>query len=285
MKVLITIALFGTGIVLYAQPAYTTKIIFWGTWWFRLLTLLAMTLLVYVAYRLRVKQIEQKEKLRSDYEIKLNILENSALRSQMNPHFIFNSLNTINSFINKNERSQANEYITKFSKLIRLILDHSRQRKITLADELEIVDLYVKVERIRFENKFDYNINIASDIDAGCTELSPLIIQPFVENAILHGLLPLENKGLLQVILQRKNNLLLCTIEDNGIGRKKALANKLHSPQKQKTHDIETTLNRIELFNKEHNINTPVIITDLIDSNGNAAGTRVEITLAWVESY
>jgi sensor histidine kinase YesM len=285
MKVLITIALFGAGIVLYAQPAYTTKIIFWGTWWFRLLTLLAMTLLVYVAYRLRVKQIEQKEKLRSDYEIKLNILENSALRSQMNPHFIFNSLNTINSFINKNERSQANEYITKFSKLIRLILDHSRQRKITLADELEIVDLYVKVERIRFENKFDYNINIASDIDASCVELSPLIIQPFVENAILHGLLPSENKGLMQVILQRKNNLLLCTIEDNGIGRKKALANKLHSPQKQKTHDIETTLNRIELFNKEHNINTPVIITDLTDSNGNAAGTRVEITLAWVESY
>src|SRR5690606_39180356 len=104
----------------------------------------------------------------------------------------------------------ANQYITRFSKLMRLILDHSRRRKITLADELNVVDLYIQVERTRFDNKFDYRINIAPDIDPASIEISPLILQPFVENAIIHGLLPLQKGGLLQINIQRKDKILLC---------------------------------------------------------------------------
>ncbi|MBK7885423.1 MAG: histidine kinase [Chitinophagaceae bacterium] len=241
--------------------------------------------LVYIAYHFRINQIKHKEKLRSDHEIKINNLENDAFHNQLNPHFIFNSLNTINSFINKNETATSNQYITKFSKLLRLILEHSRQRKITLADELNVVDLYLQVERIRFENKFNYQINIDPDIDADVTEISPLIIQPFVENAILHGLLPLLSEGLLQINLQRKNNTLVCIIEDNGIGRSQSICNKQFSPKKSKSYGIGTTLKRIELFNKDYNINSPVIITDLVDSNNNASGTKVEIILAWVQSF
>lgn len=257
----------------------------WKTWWFKSIILLLAIALVFLAYGFRVKQIQKKEKMRSDYEIQINELENSSLRSQMNPHFIFNSLNTINSFINRNEGAKANQYITRFSKLMRLILDHSRRRKITLADELNVVDLYIQVERTRFDNKFDYRINIAPDIDPASIEISPLILQPFVENAIIHGLLPLQKGGLLQINIQRKDKILLCTIEDNGVGREKAMHYKQLSPEKRKSHGLEVTLKRIELFNKSHNIYVPVIVTDLIDRYNAAIGTKVEIGLAWDESF
>lgn len=285
MKVLITISVLCTSLVVYSQPVYTTNLAVWEVWWFRLIILILTTLLIYTAYRFRIKQIQQKEKLRCDGEISLNKLENNALRNHMNPHFIFNSLNTINSFINTNDGAKANQYITKFSKLLRLILDYSNQKKITLAEELDVIDLYVQVERTRFENKFDYHINIADNIDIGSIEIPPIIIQPFVENAILHGLLPLKEGGLLQISLKRENDLLICIIEDNGIGRKNDMHNKSLSPAKQHSTSTATTLQRITIFNKEHNVNTPVVVTDLEDATGHATGTRVVITLAWKESF
>jgi LytS/YehU family sensor histidine kinase len=135
---------------------------FTKTAWFWALVFLAGTGVVYFVYRLRIQRINKEARLRSDYEIKLNELENSALRTQMNPHFIFNSLNTINSFISRNETTQAHQYISKFSKLIRYILDHSRQRKILLSDELEVLNLYIQIRVVfRFEDKFDYEIKVA----------------------------------------------------------------------------------------------------------------------------
>jgi len=256
---------------------------FTATWWFRILLLSLITGLVYLLYRKRIRRINKEARLRSDYEIKLNELENSALRTQMNPHFIFNSLNTINSFISRNETLQAHQYISKFSKLIRYILDHSRQRKILLSDELEVLNLYIQIERIRFDNKFDYKITIADDIDPSAVELPPLIIQPFVENAILHGLLPMDKKGFLQISVIHKENMLLCTVEDNGIGRENAKAlNRTFIP-KHKSHGIEITLKRIELFNKEHGREGNVIISDCTTEKN--TGTKVEIPVAWEESF
>ncbi len=257
----------------------------WETWWLRGIAILAVFILIYVAYTLRIKQIKRQEKLRSSYEIKINDLENNALRSRMNPHFIFNSLNTISSLINKNEILKANQYITKFSKLLRLTFDHSQKRTIPLADELHLADLYIQIERIRFDNKFNYRIDVAKDIDIYSTEISPLIVQPFIENAILDGLLPLSQEGLLQIYLCKKDNMLVCIIEDNGISREQALQNKQLSPDKRKLHDLEVTLERIELFNKEHNVEAPVFITNLLDSHGKPAGTKVEIMLACEESF
>jgi LytS/YehU family sensor histidine kinase len=253
---------------------------FTKTVWFWALVFLAGTGVVYFIYRLRIQRINKEARLRSDYEIKLNELENSALRTQMNPHFIFNSLNTINSFISRNETTQAHQYISKFSKLIRYILDHSRQRKILLSDELEVLNLYIQIERIRFEDKFDYEIKVAEGIDTSTVELPPLIIQPFVENAILHGLLPQNKKGFLSIRIDHVGDMLLCTVEDSGIGRTKARLQKKEYLTPHKSHGIPITLKRIGLFNKEHGKDETVHITDLVDG-----GTKVVIPVAWEESF
>ena len=249
------------------------------TWWFKLLTALLFLGLLYAIYRYRIRQINKQAQLRSDYEIKLNELENSALRTQMNPHFIFNSLNTINSFISLNESAQAHKYIASFSRLIRFILDHSRQKKILLENELEVLKLYIEIEQVRFNNKFSYEINIEDSIDPSTVEMPPLVIQPFVENAILHGLLPVENGGFLKINIRHAGDWLLIIIEDNGIGRQRSATIRNQSFSLHKSHGIEITLKRISLFNKVHGKNAEVEITDL------AQGTRVEIPLAWEDSF
>ena len=254
---------------------------FWNSWWFRLLALLFVGTAVYIAYRYRIGQVNKEAQLKADYEIKLNELEISALRTQMNPHFIFNSLNTINSFINSNDRTQANQYISKFSRLIRLILDHSRQKKIPLADELSVVELYIQMEQIRFQNKFSLQIIKDDRIDMDTVEIPPLIIQPFVENAILHGLLPSNDPGILHITVAKTHNKIICTIEDNGIGRARARLNKTQDNVKRESHGMEITLKRIELFNKENQMPDSV---EIIDLHG-PTGTKVIIPLALVESF
>ena len=264
--------------------SFTIKRALWANWWFRLLVLSILIAAGYYYYRYRINQINKQARLRSDYEIKLNELENSALRTQMNPHFIFNSLNTINSFINSNDRTQANQYIGKFSRLVRLILDHSRQKKIPLKDELEVAELYMQLEQIRFQNRFDFKI-IISDIDPQITEVPPLIIQPFVENAILHGLLPSEKAGILKLSINKTGDILHCEIEDNGIGRTAARKIKEKSGYHRQSHGMEITMKRIELFNRENGVMVGVHIIDLTAPTGEPAGTRVEIPLALVETF
>jgi Putative regulator of cell autolysis len=258
---------------------------FWTTWWFQCSILAILALLGWFFYRRRVQQISREAQIRADYEIRLNELENSALRTQMNPHFIFNCLNTINAFINSNDRILANQYISKFSRLIRLILDHSRQKKITLAEELEALELYIQIERFRFDNKFEYALVIDERLDPSTTEIPSLMIQPFVENAILHGLLPLKQPGKLSVQLQLLNERLLCIIEDNGVGRAFAAKNPMHKMAGKKSHGMEITMKRIELFNKENGLEARPVITDGKDELGHPRGTRVEIMLAWLPSY
>ena len=268
----------------YAAPTLITikiKPAFWNTWWFRVLVLLFVASAIYAAYKYRIGQVNKAAQLKADYEIKLNELEISALRTQMNPHFIFNSLNTINSFINSNDRTQANQYISKFSRLIRMILDHSRQKKIPLADEISVVELYMQMEQIRFENKFSFKIIADPAIDMDTIEVPPLIIQPFVENAILHGLLPSDNPGLLQVSINKGQNKIICSIEDNGVGRENAKLNKKQDVVKRESHGMDITLKRIALFNKDNGFKEAVEIIDL----QNPTGTKVIIPLALVESF
>lgn len=265
-----------------AHPLHITiKVAYWKSWWFRLLVLTAIAGLVYLAYHTRVKQINKEAQLKVAYEIKLNELEISALRAQMNPHFIFNSLNTINAFINQNNGIQANQYISKFSKLIRLILDHSRQKKIPLADELAVVELHMQMEQIRFEDKFSYTIEMDPSIDADTAEMPPMIIQPFVENAILHGLRPADYPGRLNITVSRSGDHIVCTIQDNGIGREKAKQLRKQEILKRQSHGMEITLKRISLFNQENGVKETVTITDLQDPTG----TKVTIPLAFVESF
>ncbi|MBO9591373.1 MAG: histidine kinase [Niabella sp.] len=252
---------------------------FWTTWQFRLLVLSAAFLIIFALYKWRIAQVKNESRLRRDFEIRLNELEHKALRTQMNPHFIFNSLNTINSFINTNDRLQAHQYITKFSRLVRLTLDHSRSKKIALKDELEVIKIYVALEQLRFDQRFTYTIDV-QNVDTDTIEIPAMIIQPFVENAILHGLLPAARPGQLKIVIAEMQGMLSVTIEDNGIGRAAARKNKEQLNFNRKSHGMDITLKRIESFNSEHQVFKPVQITDLKDAQGMANGTRVEMLLA-----
>ncbi len=216
-------------------------IAFWNTGWFRLLVLVGLLLLAYAWYRFRIRQVQKQAQLKANYEIRLNDLENSALRAQMNPHFIFNCLNTINAFVSRNEKTLANQYISRFSKLIRMILDHSRQRTITLEEELEALELYLQIEQVRFEGRFDFEITVESNIDIENTAIPGLLIQPFAENAILHGLLPSKKPGLLKVSITKAQDFILIVVEDNGVGRAAAAASRTDHQPLQKSHGTEIT--------------------------------------------
>ena len=226
-------------------------------------------------------QLERSEKERQMAELKQKgtELEIQALRAQMNPHFIFNSLNSINRFILKNERAQASEYLTKFSKLVRLILQNSQASLIPLESELESLELYLNLEALRFNYHFDYKISVPKDMDISALQVPPLILQPYVENAIWHGLMHKEEKGQLDVEVSEENDHLYFRITDNGIGREKAAALASKSATRHKSMGLRITAHRIAILQNSQTLTSPVTINDLVDSEGNAAGTEVLIKM------
>ncbi|NNJ54874.1 MAG: histidine kinase, partial [Bacteroidia bacterium] len=218
-----------------------------------------------------VKNIRQKQ--RSNTLIKL-----ASLRSQMNPHFIFNSLNSVNGFISNNDEIKANRYISDFSKLMRTVLNNSNSPTVTLSDELNSLGIYLALEHSRFDDKFDYQLEVDSDLNTEDIEVPPMLIQPYIENAVWHGLRYKDEKGFLKINVAKEEEHLLVTIEDNGIGRKESQKLKTVHQRDYKSTGIENTKERIRLLNKLHNTHFEVNIIDLAE-NETALGTRVEITL------
>lgn len=241
--------------------------------WFKTLLGLLIAGLLIMAYRFRVKQIRKQEQLKLEYENKMLHLEMQNLRSQMNPHFIFNSLNSINSFIVENKTHLASDYLTKFSRLIRLILDNSKTESISLEKELETLKLYLLMESIRFENKFDYTIHTEPGMDEQSIKVPPMIIQPYVENAIWHGLLHKNEKGKVEVSIKKIDNALQIIIEDDGIGKSKAAEMRSKNIAGTKSYGMQITEQRIKQLDDRNSVET----TDLRDKQGNAAGTKVEV--------
>ena len=222
----------------------------------------------------------EAERLLMETKQKMAEAEMQALRAQMNPHFIFNCLNSINRYIVKSDQATASLYLTRFAKLIRLILDNSNSKSIILSNELEALKLYIQMESIRFEKQFTYSVEVSDNINADSISVPPLIIQPYVENAIWHGLLHKESAGKLTVrICCMYNRLLECIIEDNGVGRAKARELKSKSASNKKSLGMQLTEDRLRLLNKQAKVDTTVQIIDLFDSAGAAAGTRVVITI------
>ena len=202
-----------------------------------------------------------------------------ALRAQMNPHFIFNSLNSINRFILQNNRLQASEYLTKFSKLVRMILQNSQASLITLESELEALGLYLEMEALRFNYHFDYKISVPKDLDIEVLKVPPLILQPYVENAIWHGLMHKEEKGQLDIEVSQEGDHLYFKVTDNGIGRKKASELASKSATKHKSMGLRITANRIAMMQHSNGEESPVKINDLVEPDGTAAGTEVVIKM------
>jgi hypothetical protein len=242
--------------------------------------------------RLQRKQLEQQlnvqqlesAKQHAELQQKASELEMQALRSQMNPHFIFNCLSSINRFILKNEVDAASDYLTRFSRLIRMVLINSQQSLISLEDELEMLRLYLDMERLRFKNAFDYNIIFTNRIDVGSVYIPPLLLQPFCENAIWHGLMHKEEKGHLDVALSMEGESLYCSIADDGIGRKKAGEMKSKSVEKDKSLGLKITAERLALLNGNKGTSTFYKINDLLNEDGTVVGTRVDLKIKYRDS-
>jgi tetratricopeptide (TPR) repeat protein len=241
--------------------------------------ILAFVLLGIILFRnLILKQRNEKlksERTQAILQHKTVELEMQALRAQMNPHFIFNCLSSINRFILKNESEAASDYLTKFSRLIRMVLLNSKQTFISLQDELETLRLYLEMERLRFPDAFDYNISLVNDIDPESIFIPPLLLQPFAENAIWHGLMHKQGQGHLDIELSLHGKILTSTITDNGIGRSKADRIKSKSTEKQKSMGLQITTERLALLNHDSNVKTFFTIQDLTDDSGEPAGTQV----------
>ena len=219
-------------------------------------------------------QIEKLENIK-----KLADLEMQMLRTQMNPHFIFNSLNSINRFILQNNKNDAAEYLTKFSRLVRMILQNSQTAVITLEEELNALRLYLELEMLRFDHRFSYNFKIDDNVDISMIKVPPLIIQPFVENAVWHGLMPKEATGLLEIEIKEEANTLVVKVSDDGVGRVTTKPDQNDHVKNHRSLGIEMTIQRIRMMYIDPQSISPVTINDLTDADGQAAGTEVIIIL------
>ncbi len=253
-----------------------------------------LILLGFIIYRIialkRKNEKLQSQQAQSQLQQKATELEMQALRSQMNPHFIFNCLSSINRFILKNKTEEASDYLTKFSRLIRMVLNNSKRDFISLEDELETLRLYLEMERLRFKNSFDYSFTYNNTVEVGNIFIPPLLLQPFAENAIWHGLMHLPNlqagkqeKGFLNFDFCAEDKFLSCIITDNGVGREQAELLKSKSAEKQKSMGLKITTERLSLLNNNSSNQTYFTIEDLTDENGNAIGTRVHLKIFYKE--
>lgn len=251
----------------------------WHTWWFWALVLGGGFILVYGAVWLRVRLVRKQERLRSRHAMELLELEARALRAQMNPHFIFNCLNSIKALIQDGDTEKSVNYLTTFSKLIRTLFNNADKKEQSLYDEMETCRLYLQLEAMRFGSRFSYTIETEEGIDLKSVIIPPLIIQPFLENAIWHGLVPKEGNGVLQVTVHRKDQLIEIIIEDNGIGRQASLLNKSRGNVLHQSKGLNLTQTRLELDNQLKKRNASLLYSDLKDVNGKAAGTKVVILI------
>jgi len=244
--------------------------------WFKIASLLFFSLLAVLFFRYRLQVVRKEGQSRQ----KMTEMEMMALRSQMNPHFIFNSLNSIENFIMLNEKRLASDYLNKFASLIRMILENSRKQLIPLSIDMEAMQLYVDLERLRFENKFAYITDIDDQLLKGDYRVAPLLIQPFVENAIVHGLAPSDKEGLwLKITVRLRDDYIHYIIEDNGIGRTEAMSySRKHRPG-HKSLGLQISRERMDIINRRTHTESTLNILDLHDAEGRPAGTRVQLSI------
>lgn len=232
--------------------------------------LFILGVLIFNRYRLSLRE-KQNKILISQLET-----EQKLLRAQMNPHFIFNSINSIQSYILDNESNIARGYLVKFSKLIRSVLDQTGKQKIELSEEIESLAVYLELEQLRFPNKFTFNIDVLEGLSLDAVSIPPLLIQPFVENAVLHGIRHKEKNGHIAISFSKDLNNLVCIVEDNGVGR--AYTKQMNQKRKHNSVAIKLVTDRLRQLNV-NNKDEGLSIKDLKDSKGIALGTRVEIKI------
>ncbi|GAP42287.1 protein containing Y_Y_Y domain [Lentimicrobium saccharophilum] len=250
---------------------------FWRTWWFITLIVLVGSGLALLFYSYRIKQIRREAVLRND----ISWYRQQALARQMDPHFVFNTLNSIQSYIIKNDRLSSSQYLTKFSRLMRLMLNNSQSHAVSLNDEVSALNIYLELESIRFQEKFDFHLNIDPVIEPEVCYIPAFLIQPFIENSIWHGIMGIDRPGCIRVDLKlnETGNQIICTVEDNGKGRAQSMAENSQNDRNRKSLGISIVESRLSLLNSLYGIEMKIIYTDLYDNQGKPAGTRVRINL------
>lgn len=258
---------------------------YWLTVWFWSVVIIVIASSIYAYYKWQTGLLKKQNTLLAEKVVLERNLHTSvlmAIRSQMNPHFFYNALNTIQSFIITDDKRNATTYLSKFSKLTRTILEMTGKEMVTLQDEVNSLKLYLDLEKVRFNNEFTYSINVTRGLDTDVIKIPSMIVQPYIENSIKHGLLHMKGGKILLVDFLKKDDNLCIVIDDNGIGRKKSRElNKIRA-DKHKPFATEANMKRIEILNQGNN-NIGVVYTDKVDAFGQSNGTIVTITIPLIK--
>ncbi|MFN0216896.1 MAG: histidine kinase [Saprospiraceae bacterium] len=257
-----------------------SKVFFYETSWFLSLLVLCAAGAVFAFSRWRIVSIRARKKWRIKMNQRFAELELKALQAQMNPHFIFNSLGAIQYFIRSDRTEEANGFLTKFAQLMRLFLESSKSKYITLAEEMRLLKLYVELEKMRFEGRFEAMFSIDENIDMDEVEIPSMLLQPFVENAINHGLFHKKEKGLLQIKVSANGSKEIhCIVEDDGVGREAAGVLREQSQKNYKSRAMQIVHERLEALSQVEGYEVKIEVEDLHHPNSSPAGTRVSITI------
>ncbi len=248
---------------------------FYQTWWFATLSLVLALLLLYVVYRTRMASIRSKE----EQKRRMIELELNALRAQLNPHFISNNLISINNYIRHNGVEKVRGYVATFANLMRSVLESARQPVVPLADELNMLRYFVEVESGRFPQPIEFSIEIEEGLDVARFHLPGMLLQPFLENAIIHGLGPRNGVGSIRLSISMAPHALVFVIEDNGVGRRE----KITPGTERKSHGLEITRERLNLYDLQHHTHSSLQMEDLTHADGSAAGTRITLRLGMAQ--
>lgn len=254
----------------------------WQRPWFIITCIVVLLGLGYSYYQYRISMLsKQIDLLRENMELEKNLSKSilKSIKSQMNPHFFYNALNTIQAYIFTNDSENAGKYLSKFSKLTRRILEMSEEDTILLSEEIDTLKLYLEIEQVRFDGDFEYTFELGEDLDLDMIQIPPMLLQPYIENAIKHGLLHKPGEKKLKIRFHKSEQYLSVTIDDNGIGRKRSAELNSHKDPDHKSFASEANAKRLQVLNQKRNRKVSLAFVDKTDATGNASGTTVIINI------
>ncbi len=249
--------------------SFTIQPAFWNTSWFITLSILLILSFLFGLYKMKLNKVRKQAEL----DRQISELKGETLKAQINPHFTFNALNSIQKFIVEQDSGNAERYLAKFGGLLRKTLDLGNQFTIPLSEELELLEAYLQLEKLRFKDKLTSQISVSDDLDSRNIQILPFLLQPFVENALLHGILPKDDGGLIQIKIYLQGDFLYCEVEDNGVGRNKK-KKKLHASK-----GLAISQKRLKHLSEIQKMESNLLFEDKMTSDGQPAGTKVTIIL------
>ena len=271
--------------IMQIEYPFTIRSPWYSTWWFIAISIVLIFASAYGIFLWRIKRIKDRAEARNTLLLQVSRMEMQALQAQMKPHFIFNAINSMQSYILNNNIDKALHYLSVFSKLIRKTLENASKEFIPIVEELDYLKCYIEIEKMRFEGLFEYEIHIAPDVPLETTMIPPMIVQLFIENSIKHGLMNKASGGMLFIELSReKNSMLKMVVQDNGVGRKRSQKLESHIHGDHKSLGLKITADRIRLLNETHHTEAfKMIIIDLDEHDSEFAGVRVEFWFPEIE--